>query len=424
MKLDPAALLLLQLAVVVAAGRALSRLGRFARQPTVVCEMIAGILLGPSLFGRLAPAASAALFPRASLPLLAAVGQIGLSLYMFAMGLEFRRDLLASGWRASAAVSLSGVAAPLAAGAWLGALLHARGLFAPGAERWQAMLFVGAALSVTAFPVLARIVSELGLSGTPLGTLAIGAGAFDDAAAWSLLAVLLASLDGNARGAVLALGGGAAIAALLVLAVRPAAAALTERAGPGALGAAALGWALAALLLSSWATDAVGLHAEFGAFLFGAVLPRGAFAARLRERVEPLTTAILIPAFFAYSGLNTRLDLFGAAGLWGTAALVLLVATATKGGACALAARAAGRDWVESAAIGALMNARGLMELILLNIALQRGVIGAELFTILALTAVATTFAATPAFEALRPRLSPDAAGRRGAAPAGARPRD
>jgi Kef-type K+ transport system membrane component KefB len=411
---DLSARLFLQLAVIAAAGRLAAWAGRRLLQPPVVCEMIAGVLLGPSLFGWLAPGLSAAVFPRDSMPILFAVSQLGLALYMFAMGLEFRYDLLAKGWRGSAVVSLAGIAAPLVLGAWLGLRLHASGgFFAAATSPGEAMLFVGAAVSITAFPMLARIIVERGLAGTRIGALAMGAGAFDDVAAWCLLAVLLASFDSNPSVAALAIGGGAALVALLFFVVRPAAAALVSRDQPAALGGAGLSSALIALMLASWLSDSIRLYAVFGAFMLGLVLPRGPFAARLRERVEPVTTAILVPVFFAYSGLNTRFDLLNSWPLWLAAGLILLVSTAAKGVACGLAARVVGYSWPDSIAVGTLMNSRGLMELILLNIGLQRGVITPTLFTILVLMAAVTTVAASPLFELVRPRLS---AGRPGSA--------
>jgi len=400
----------LQVAVVLLACRALTWLGRRALQPAVVCEIVAGILLGPSFFGLLCPEACAWLFPKAGMAALGTASQVGLVLYMFVVGLEFRTDLLAAGWRGSAAVSLSGIVVPLALGVWLGAgLAPAEAYFGAGVSRAQAALFTGAALCITAFPVLARIITERGLTGTRLGTLVLSAGACDDAAAWTILAVVLAGFDSHLRLAALAVGGGLAYAALIVLAVRPAARWFVSRHPSAALGAGALPAVCIALALAAWTTDFIGLHAVFGAFLLGAAMPRGTFADALRAKIEPVTTALLVPLFFAFSGLNTRVGLLASPALWAAAAAIFLAATAGKGAACALAARASGLPAAESAAVGALMNARGLMELILLNIGLERGLITPTLFTMLVLMAVATTVAASPAFELLRPRLRREA---------------
>jgi Kef-type K+ transport system membrane component KefB len=416
---EPAALFFLQAAVILGACRLLTWAGRRALQPAVVCEMLAGILLGPSFFGALLPAAHARLFPASSMAALQLASQVGIVLYMFTVGLDFRLDLLAKGWRASAAVSSSGIAAPLALGAALGAALwSAGGSFGPGVGRGTAMIFTGAALSITAFPVLARIVLERGLSGTPLGTLVLGAGAFDDAGAWLLLAAILAGLDARPWSAALPFIGGAAYAALLARVVRPAARRLVESRPRDALGPGALPVVLIALASAAWFTNAIGLHGVFGAFLLGAALPRGTFAESLRAKIAPAASTLLVPLFFAYSGLNTRLGLLAGPREWLALGAVVLAATGGKGVACALAARAGGMPAAEAAAVGALMNARGLMELILLAIGLERGILTPTLFTMLAVMAVATTMAASPVFELLRPRLS---AGSRARAPSPSR---
>ena len=393
--------------------------GRRALQPAVVCEMLAGLLLGPSFLGALLPAMHARLFPPSGMAALYLASQVGLVLYMFVVGLDFRLDLLAEGWRASAAVSSSGIVAPLALGAALGAWLSsAGGYFGPGVGCGTAMLFAGAALSITAFPVLARIVLERGLSGTPLGTLVLGAGAFDDAGAWLLLAAILAGLDSRPWSALIPFIGGAAYVASIVFVVRPAARRFAASRPRDALGPGALSAVCAALGLAAWYANAIGLHSVFGAFLLGAAMPRGTFAEALRKKIEPAATSLLVPLFFAYSGLNTRLGLLAGPREWLVLGAVILVATIGKGLACALAARAGGWASADAAAVGALMNARGLMELILLGIGLERGILTPTLFTMLAVMAVATTVAASPVFELLRPRLS---AGSRGRAPSPSR---
>lgn len=415
---DLSARFFLQLAVICAAGRLCAAAGKRFRQPPVVCEMLAGVLLGPSLLGWLAPGASAWIFPRESMPVLFAASQLGLALYMFCVGLEFQPELLASGWRSSVAVSLAGIVTPLILGAGLGAWSHAQpGFFAPEVARWQAMLFAGAAMCITAFPMLARIIVERGLAGTRVGALALAAGACDDVAAWAMLAVLLAVLKADATIAFSAIGGGLVFAAAVYLVVRPLARHLVRRAGPSALGPEALGPVLLGLMIAAWITDSIRLYAVFGAFLFGLALPRGEFARSLRERIEPATTALLLPTFFAYSGLNTRLGLLDSPALWAAAGLVLLASTAGKGLACGLAARLCGYTLAEAAAIGTLMNARGLMELILLNIGLERGVVTPTTFTIYVLMAVATTLGASPVFELVRPRLN-GSPGERASSPA------
>lgn len=404
---DLSARFFLQLAVIIGVCRAASWLGRRALQPPVVCEMVAGVLLGPSLFGLLFPGAFAAVFPKPMMPILFVISQVGLALYMFVVGLEFRTDLLLASWRSSAFVSLAGIAAPMALGGLLGAHLASDpAYFGAGVKAWQAMVFTGAAMSITAFPMLARIIVERGLSGTRIGTLSLGAGAFDDVAAWCLLAVILAVFESDNRIALLALSGGAAYGLFVFLVARPLARELTRRFPEAALGDAGLSIALIALMLAAWFTDYVRLYAVFGAFLMGMAMPRGAFADRLRAKIEPLTTGLIVPLFFAFSGLNTRIGLLDTPRMWAIAGVVLLIATAGKGVACGLAARLSGYPAAEAAAVGTLMNSRGLMELILLNIGLERGLITPTLFTMMVLMAVATTLAASPVFELVRPYLS------------------
>lgn len=393
----------LQLGVIAGAGAVCSRLGRRILQPPVVCEMVAGVLLGPSLLGWLAPGFSAWLFPREMMPMLYVASQVGLSLYMFCVGLEFRQELLVKGWRSSLAVSVSGIAAPLALGALVCGLMHGSpAFFPPEVRRWQAMLFGGAAVCITAFPMLARIIVERGLAGTRIGTIALGAGACDDLAAWTLLAILIAVFASDPQVAVLAVGGGALYVLAAWFVVKPAARRLVDWAGPAALGSEGMIAVLVALMAASWLTEAIRLYAVFGSFVLGMVMPRGQFSQRLYARIEPLTTALLLPSFFAYTGLSTRMGLLDSPSLWLVTAGVLLASTLAKGGACALAARLTGSGWGEAAAVGTLMNARGLMELILLNIAFERHLITQTTFTIYVLMAVATTLAASPVFELVR----------------------
>jgi len=392
----------LQLFVIIAACRAVGWLvKRFLGQPQVVGEMIAGVILGPSLFGLLAPGLQAALFPEESKPILYVGAQLGIGLYMFMVGMGFRTAHFRSNAKSAAAVSLSGIAVPFLAAILLTPwLLGMAGLFGAGVTSWQATLFLGAAIAVTAFPVLARILHERGLDGTPLGTLAFSAGAIDDVAAWSVLAIVLASLGDGSMVAVKAIGGGLAFTAIVLL-LGPRLLAplgrIAERAG--GVGPGLLGLVLMLFMLSAWATDAIGLHAVFGGFLLGTVMPRGVLTLELRRQIEPFTVIALLPLFFTFSGLNTHFALVGAAGLIGVTLAILAASILAKGGACWAAARLTGRDNATALGIGVLMNTRGMMELILLNIGLQRGIIGPALFSILVLMAIVTTLMASPLFE-------------------------
>jgi Kef-type K+ transport system membrane component KefB len=273
-------------------------------------------------------------------------------------------------------------------------------LFSEKATLLEAMLFMGAAMSITAFPMLARIIYERGLTGTPLGTLALAAGAIGDAGAWCVLAIVLASFGAGPMVAVKAIAGGIAYAVFVLtvgrkLLVRLEAAA--QRAGQ--VTPALLALTLVLFMLAVWTTDSIGIHAVFGGFLLGIAMPRGFFARELQRQLEPFAVVFLLPMFFTFSGLNTRLDLVNSPQLLMIAAAVIVASCVGKGGACWAAARLNGEDNRTSLAVGTLMNSRGLMELIIINIGLQKGVIQPALFSIMVLMAIVTTLMATPLFE-------------------------
>ncbi len=391
----------LQLFLIVAAARVVGWFGqRFLGQPQVVGEMIAGVLLGPSLFGLLLPDLSKMVFPAESKPILFVVAQLGVGLYMFIVGLGFDRHHFRSNIGSAGAVSLSGMAAPFMMAVLLAPWLMDLELFAPRITQAEATLFLGACIAITAFPMLARIIHERGLSKSPLGTLSLSAGAIDDACAWGVLAIVLATFGAGAGVAIKAIGGALAFASLVVFfGPRIFARFDVLSASPRGLDHQLLAIALMAFLLSAFAMDWAGMHAVFGGFLLGTVMPRGRFADGLRAKLEPMTTVLLLPVFFTYSGLNTKLDVIADPSLLAVAAAILAASILAKFGACWAAARLTGQDNPTALGIGALMNARGLMELIIINIGLQQGLIGVELFSILALMAVVTTFMASPLFE-------------------------
>ena len=392
----------MQLFAIVAASRVVGWLAkRFLGQPQVVGEMIAGVLLGPSLLGLLAPEWQAMLFPKETRGLLYAVAQLGVGLYMFIVGLGFRADHFRSNARSATAVSLSGMIAPfLVAIALTPWLLSIPGLFGPTVTPTQAALFTGACIAITAFPMLARIIHERGLANSPLGTLSLSSGAIDDAGAWTVLAVVLATFGEGPGVAVKAIGG-ALVFAVVVLGVGPRLLRpLGERAQrSGRVGQSEAGVALMLFLLAAFAMDAVGMHAVFGGFLLGIAMPRGVFAEGLRRQLEPLTVLLLLPCFFTFSGLNTQLALVADPALLAITLAVLAASVLAKGGACWAAARLTGQDNATALGVGALMNARGLMELIIINIGLARGIIGPAFFSMLVLMAIATTLMASPLFE-------------------------
>jgi Kef-type K+ transport system membrane component KefB len=400
----------LQLAVILLFCRVVGLVAARFGQPQVVAEMVAGVLLGPSLFGMFWPEAQAALFPwdrtqqvRDTQSYLFPVSQLGLALYMFVVGMEFRMDIIRQRFRSSLAVSAAGMLAPFVLGAALGwFFFHHTELFPKRTSLLEAMLFLGASMCITAFPMLARIIHFKGLNGTPMGTVAIGAGALDDATAWCLLAVVLASFDRNWGHAVRNIGGGLAYVAVVLGLLRPVFGWFQGWwVRDGKLTEGGLVVALAFMALGAWFTDAIGLHAVFGAFVMGAAMPRGLVGRELTARIEPLTVALLLPLFFTYSGLNTKIGLLNTPFLWLMCGVVLVAAILGKGIACWLAARATGIPNREAMGIGILMNARGLMELIIINIGLQRGIISEGLFATLVVMAVVTTLMASPIFERL-----------------------
>ncbi len=404
-------LFFLQLAVILGFCRVVGWIAARFGQPQVVGEMIAGVVLGPSVFGALAPGMQAALFPAASKPVLFSVCQVGLSVYMFLVGVEFDAGLIKSRLRSAAAVSISGILAPFALGASAAWFLAPHWpLFSEKTSAWEGMLFMGAAMSITAFPMLARIIYERGLTGTSLGTLALAAGSLDDAAAWCVLAIVLASFAGSPAVAVVAIGGGFVYVLVVWVLGGPLFKFMARRTEKrGGMSHAMLGTTLSFVMLGAWFTDRIGIYAVFGAFMLGVAVPKGFFAKALHQHLEKMTTAFLLPLFFIYSGLNTKIGLIISPNLLGVTLLLFFLAVAGKGVACAAAAWLNGESPREALAIGALMNARGLMELIILNIGLERGVITPTLFTMLVVMAIVTTLMATPAFNLVR-RDVPEAA--------------
>src|SRR6266404_5193450 len=282
----------LQLAFIVAACRIVGLVARRFGQPQVVAEMIAGVLMGPSLFGLLLPGVQAQLFPKASMSILYAVSQVGLVLYMFLIGLEFQVDLIRQRLRSAATVSVAGILLPFALGAIISTFLTGNSSFFAGSVKgWEAALFMGAAMSITAFPMLARIIYERGLTGTALGTLALAAGSMDDAAAWCVLAIVLASFSGKAAIAILAIGGGLLYVLVVLLLAKPVLHRLGERAErKGGVSGRMLAFVLMLLMICAWYTDAIRLYAVFGAFILGTAMPRGVFASEMQSRLAPLTT--------------------------------------------------------------------------------------------------------------------------------------
>ena len=391
----------LQMFVILAACRIMGWImKRLFDQPQVIGEMIAGILLGPSLFGLLAPEWQAAIFPPDSRPVLFVGAQFGVGLFMFIVGLGFRTDHFRLNARSAVAVSLSGMIAPFLVAIALTPWLMRLDLFGHGVNATQAMLFMGAAISITAFPVLARIVQERGLTRTPLGSLSLSAGAIDDAGAWTVLAIVLASFGGGPVIALKAIVGGGLFAIfMLTLGSRLLAPLDRWAEREGKITPPLLVIVLMLFMLCAWAMDAAGLHSVFGGFLLGVAMPRGFLSRALKQQLEPFTVALLVPMFFTFSGLNTQMTMVNSVPLAAVALVILGGSILAKGGACWAAARLTGQDNATAMAVGALMNARGLMELIIINIGLQKGIIGPALFSMLVAMALVTTLMTSPLFE-------------------------
>ncbi len=401
----------LQLAIIILTCRVVGKLGqKFLGQPQVVGEMIAGVILGPSLFGLLLPGVQSAVFPGPTKSVLYAGAQLGVGIYMFLVGTTLHLDRLQSKVKSAMGVSLAGIIVPfLIAAAITPFLLTIPGLFTAGVSQGNASLFMGACIALTAFPMLARIINERGLSNTSLGTLSLTAGAFDDAVSWCVLAVVLATFGAGPGVAILAIGGGIVYAAFVLTAGRKLIAPLGRIvARDGEMSMTILAVTLALFCLSAFVMDAIGIHAIFGGFILGVVMPRGLFAEELRAKVEPLAVVLLLPMFFTYSGLNTRMDMVNTISLLLIALGILVASIVAKFGACYAAARVAGEDNRTALGIGALMNSRGLMELIIINIGLQKGIIGPTLFSMLVLMAIVTTMMATPLFELVYGRKARD----------------
>jgi Kef-type K+ transport system membrane component KefB len=402
MPADTAIHFFLQLTVILAACRLAGVIAQRVGQPQVVGEMIAGVVLGPSLLGRIAPDLQGELFPTGTSNLvLYTVAQVGLVLYMFIIGLNFDVEHIRQRAGTAAAVSITGTVAPLAIGALAAIpLLGAGGFFGDGVTLGMAMMFLGASIAITAFPMLARIIFEKKLTGTSLGTLALACGATADAVSWCILAAVLAIHRNSPMLAVIAIGGGLLYTLVLLTVGRRSLQPLGRMAEDNqGVSPSMLSTVLILLMGCAWFTDVIGIYAIFGAFLLGVAMPSGFFAANLTDKLEPLTTKLLLPLFFVYSGLNTQIGLVNTPTLWAVTLGLVLVAIVGKGVACTVAARLSRVPLRESVALGALMNARGLIELILLNIGLEAGIITPTLFTILVIVAVVTTLMTSPIFE-------------------------
>jgi Kef-type K+ transport system membrane component KefB len=408
---------LLALVAVIALGRMLGLLLVKLDQPPVIGEVLAGILLGPSLIGS---EMSALILPAAVAPHLSVLAQLGVILYMFVIGLELNAGQLASRAHATFAISHASIVLPFLLGTLLAIWLYPR-LSHDGVSFTGFALFLGVSMSVTAFPVLARILSARRMTRSELGTIALACAAADDITAWCLLAFVVGVVNATIAGAAMTLGLAAVYVAVMFLVVHPFAviyltaqptrSSANDIAVPAEPSTGLIASVLLAVLVSALTTEAIGIHAIFGAFLLGAVIPHDAPIAKVfLEKLGPMAVTLLLPAFFAYTGMRTEIGLVTGVQSWLTVALIIAVATFGKFGGTYAAARFAGLDSKMASGLGILMNTRGLMELIVLNIGLDLGVISPKLFAMLVLMALITTIATTPILKRLYPEARPTAA--------------
>jgi Kef-type K+ transport system membrane component KefB len=391
--------LFLQLLVILGVARIVGRLFPKLGQPAVVGEMAAGILLGPSLFGLLAPGAFAFVFAPTSLGPLRLLSQIGVCMFMFSVGMELDvRDVRANA-RAAAAVSQASIVFPYLLGVSLAYFLYGE-MAAPGATFTAFALFMGISMSITAFPVLARILKERGISRTPVGSTAILCAAINDVTAWSILTFVVAIASAaSLRGAGLNLLLVLLFIAVMTVGVRRALPRWLEAAhrAHGGPSFRTLVIVVCVALAAALTTELIGIHALFGSFLAGAVMPELYDLRRtIGARVESFSSALLLPLFFAFTGLRTQVALLDDLGGWMLCTLIIGVATLGKLGGTSVAARVTGMPWKESLQLGALMNTRGLMELIALNIGYDMGILSPHIFTMLVVMALATTMLTGP----------------------------
>jgi Kef-type K+ transport system membrane component KefB len=399
--------LLVALAAVVGAARLCGGAARYLGQPAVIGEIVAGLLIGPSCLGWLAPSVSQALFPAAVMPGLTAIANVGIVIYLFLVGVELDPGRLSHAAPAALTIAHAGIVVPFLIGAAL-----ALGLYpvfgTTGVAFPTFALFFGVAMAITAFPVLARILTDRRLDRTPVGELALTCAGIGDATAWILLAAVV-GLCRQDFGALQTLVVGSVLyLAVMVVVVRPW---LRRIAPPQGVDAPvrelSQGTLAVGLLLSAAATEAIGLHALFGAFLFGVMVPADSAAARqLESRWRDLASVLLLPVFFALTGLRTSLGLVQGLEQWLWCGIIIVAATVGKVGGTVLAARFTGQDRRDWWPLGWLMNTRGLMELVVLNIGLELGIISPTLFAIMVLMAVATTVMTAPVLS----RVQPDAA--------------
>ncbi|MEO7097657.1 MAG: cation:proton antiporter [Polyangiales bacterium] len=398
---------LLALGVIIIVARVLGALFKLIRQPPVMGEVIAGILLGPSALGYVWPDATAFLLPTHVAPALDGLAQMGVLLYMFIIGLELNPAVLRGRTAATITVSHASIVVPFILGFALCLYTYPR--YSTSDVPFTVFaLFGGVALSITAFPVLARILSDRKLSATPISTIALACAAVDDVTAWCLLAFIVSVVRATMGGAVITLTCSLLYVAVMFALVRPWLRRFVAKVeGQDGVSRQVMTIVFIGLLGSSLVTSLIGIHALFGAFLFGAMIPHDSKLARqVMDRLEDVVVVLLLPAFFAFVGMRTQIGLVSGPGPWLTVLLIFCVACAGKFGGAFVAARLTGLSRPDSALLGVLMNTRGLMELIVLNVGLDLRVLSPTLFTMMVLMAIATTMMTTPLVDLLAKRAS------------------
>ena len=390
---------LLALVVVICTARLLGALFRRVHQPPVIGEVIAGILLGPSFLGYVAPPVAAYLLPASVAPLLSVLAQVGVVLFMFLVGLELDTGIVRRQTQATVAISHASIVVPFLLGSALALWLYPK-LSTNDVPFTSFALFMGVSMSVTAFPVLARILTDRGMQGTRLGVIALTCAAVDDVSAWCLLAFVVSVARARLGSMIPTILMTVSYITAMFVVVRPLVHRWTLR--QPVLGQSTSAVVFVALLSSAFITEFIGIHAVFGAFIFGAVIPHDSRIAQdIAHKLDDVVLILLLPAFFAFTGMQTQIGLVSGAEQWLICAAIILVACVGKFGGSTLAARLVGLTWRDATSLGVLMNTRGLMELIVLNIGLELKVISPTLFAMMVLMALLTTLATTPVLHLL-----------------------
>jgi len=395
--------ILLQVVVIILVARLLGVLFKKIGQPAVIGEIVAGVMLGPSLLGLLSPAVSEFLFPPDSMVNLQFLSQLGLVLFMFIIGMELDIQVIRKQARDAVIISHASIIIPYALGMGLSYFLYDQ--FAPANTPFlHFSLFMGIAMSITAFPVLARILQERGMTGTRLGVLAITCAAADDVTAWCILAALIAIIKaGTSMNAMFTIALVVFYCLLMIFPVRM----LLQKvfASERLSNRTMMALVFVVLLLSAYMTETIGIHALFGAFMAGLIMPQDpVFRKMFINKIEDVSIVLLLPIFFVLTGLRTQIGLLNEANLWVSFGWILLVAVMGKFGGSAIAARVVGQNWKDSLSIGALMNTRGLMELVVLNIGYDLGILSPQIFSMMVLMALATTFMTNPVLNWIEKR--------------------